>query len=155
MLGCDGLYRGRVARNNPRSGSKRSRGGSTPSYPRTARLSEILKEIIADELTLIDDERLELVTVTGVDVDPEMNRAIVFYDSMQGEEGDAQIELALNDHRRRLQSSINRQMHAKRTPILSFKADEVIRAAERIEAVLREDRKRAMGDDAVNTDGAS
>lgn len=155
MLGCNGRYRGRVAKQNPRSGPKRSRGGSTPSYPRTARLSEILKEIIADELTLIDDERLELVTITAVDVDPEMNRAIVFYDSMEGEEGDEEIELALNDHRRRIQSSINRQMHARRTPVLSFKADEVIRAAARIEAVLREDRKRATGDDAVNTDGTS
>ena len=46
----------------------------------------MLREVIADELTRIDDERLDLVTVTSIDVDPEMNRAIVYYDSMSGEE---------------------------------------------------------------------
>lgn len=93
--------------------------------------------MIADELTRIDDERLDLVTITSVDVDPEMNRAIVYFDSMRGEEGDEGIQEVLGEHRPRLQASINRQMHARKTPILSFKPDEVIRAAERIEELLR------------------
>lgn len=97
----------------------------------------MLREVIADELTRIDDERLDLVTVTSVDVDPEMNRAIVYYDSMKGEEGDAGIQEALGEHRARMQASINRQMHARKTPILSFRPDEVIRAAERIDELLR------------------
>ena len=36
----------------------------------------------------IDDERLTFVSITGIDVDPELNRAIVFFDSLAGEEGD-------------------------------------------------------------------
>ena len=35
--------------------------------------------MIAEELTRIDDERLDLVTITAIDVDAEMNRAIVFF----------------------------------------------------------------------------
>lgn len=97
----------------------------------------MLREIIADELTRIDDERLDLVTVTSVDVDPEMNRAIVYFDSMFGEEGDAAVLEALGEHRSRMQASINRQMHARKTPILSFRPDEVIRSAARIEELLR------------------
>lgn len=93
--------------------------------------------MIADELTRIDDERLELVTVTSIDVDPEMNRAIVYYDSMMGEAGDHEIQDALGEHRARIQASINRQMHARKTPVLSFRPDEVIRAAERIDELLR------------------
>ena len=93
--------------------------------------------MIADELTRIDDERLELVTITAIDVDPEMNRAIVYFDSMFGEEGDAGVVEALLEHRARMQASINRQMHARKTPILSFKPDEVIRSAARIEELLR------------------
>jgi ribosome-binding factor A len=100
-------------------------------------LSQVLREIIADELIRIDDERLDLVSVTSIDVDSEMNRAIVFYDSMSGEEGDAAIQEALGEHRARIQASINRQMHARKTPVLSFKPDEVIRGAERIEELLR------------------
>jgi len=101
-----------------------------------------LREIIGDELTRIDDERLEFVTVTSVDVDAEMNRAIVYYDSLAGVEGDEQIQEVLGEYRARMQASINRQMHARKTPILSFKPDEVIRAAERIEQVLRENKER-------------
>ena len=43
----------------------------------------------------------------------------------------------MNEHRARIQASINRQMHARKTPILSFKPDEVIRSAARIEELLR------------------
>jgi ribosome-binding factor A len=93
--------------------------------------------VIAEDLIRIEDERLEFLTITSVDVDPEMNRAIVYFDSMFGEEGDEGIIEALGEHRPRLQASINRQMHARKTPILSFKPDEVIRSAARIEELLR------------------
>jgi len=49
-------------------------------------LGETLREVLADELVRIDDERLEFVTVTRVEVDPEMNRGIVFFDSLAGED---------------------------------------------------------------------
>ena len=68
---------------------RRTAAPSTHRYPRTARLNNSLREVIAEELTRIDDERLSLVTITAIDVDPEMNRAIVFFDSLIGEDGDA------------------------------------------------------------------
>lgn len=114
------------------------RSSSTHRYPRTARLSETLREIIAEELVRIDDERLDLVTVTRIDTDPELNRAVVFFDSLDGEGGDQLILEAFTDHRKRLQSAIAHQIRAKKTPILSFSADDVIRAAERIDTILRE-----------------
>lgn len=116
---------------------RRPAAPSTHRYPRTARLSESLREVIAEELTRIDDERLDLVTVTAIDVDPEMNRAIVFYDSLLGEDGDGQILEALNSHRVRMQASVGRQLRAKKTPILSFRPDDVIRSAEQIERILQ------------------
>jgi ribosome-binding factor A len=124
-----------------RSGRSSSRS-STPKYPRGARVGATLREIIADELVRIDDERLSLVSITGIDVDPELNRAIVFFDSLDGEEGDEAILAALGDHRVRLQSAIAKQIRAKKTPILDFRPDLVIRSAERIDAILRSDRDR-------------
>jgi ribosome-binding factor A len=119
----------------------RNRRSSAPSgaprYPRTARLSETLREVIAEELVRIDDEALAFVTITKVDTDPEMNRATVYFDSLAGEEADEQIVDAFAAHRRRLQSSVGRQVRAKKTPILFFQPDEVLRAAERIERILR------------------
>ena len=111
-------------------------------YPRSARVGETLREIIAEELVRIDDERLEFVTVTSIEVDNELNRAHVYFDSLAGEDGDDQIIEVLNEHRGRLQSSVNRQIRAKKTPILDFRPDITIRAAERIDEVLREDRRR-------------
>ncbi len=115
-----------MARSSSRPGNKAVRRG------------ELLREVIASELVLIDDERLHLIAITTVDVDPEMNRAIVFFDSLSGPDGDADILEALGEHRRRLQSSIGRQVRAKKTPILEFRPDEVIRSAERIERILRQ-----------------
>ena len=111
-------------------------------YPRSARVGETLREIIADELVRIDDERLSFVSITGIDVDPELNRAHVFYDSLSGEDGDEEILEALADHRVRLQRSIARQIRAKKTPILDFQPDPAIRSADRIDDILRADRER-------------
>ena len=132
--------------------------------PRTARLGELLREVVAEELERIDDPRLELVSITSVEVDADLNRAIVSYDSLAGEAGDAEILEAFAARRVRLQAAVGRQIHARKTPVLQFRPDEVIRSAERIERILRAtaDAPDAVGDapqaagapDAVD-DGAS
>ncbi len=124
------------------SGGKGGSRSSAPKYPRGARVGATLREIIADELVRIDDERLLLVSITSIDVDPELNRAFVYFDSLEGEDGDEAIVEALGEHRVRLQSSIARQIRAKKTPILDFRPDLVIRSAERIDEILRSDRDR-------------
>jgi ribosome-binding factor A len=117
-----------------------ARGGK-PRYPRSARVGETLREIIAEELVRLDDERLEFVTVTSIDVDNELNRAHVYFDSLAGPEGDEALIAALGEHRVSLQSAIARQIRAKKTPILDFRPDTAIRSAERIDEVLRQDRR--------------
>jgi len=124
---------------------RRNSGGHR--YPRSARIGETLREIIAEELVRIDDERLELVSVTGIEVDDELNRAHVYFDSLAGEEGDDEIVEALGEHRVRLQSAVARQIRAKKTPILDFRPDIALRSAERIDDILREDRRRRSADD--------
>lgn len=126
-----------MARNQSRGGK-----GGGRKYPRAARVGETLREIIAEDLVRFDDERLAFVTVTGIDVDPELNRAIVFFDSLSGEEGDEEIIEALSEYRIRLQASVAKQIRAKKTPILDFRPDMAIRSAERIDEILRADRER-------------
>ena len=120
--------------------SSRSSGGHR--YPRSARVGETLREIIAEELVRIDDDHLSFVTVTGIEVDNELNRAHVFFDSLAGEDGDDEIIEALDRHRARLQSAVAKQIRAKKTPILDFRPDIALRSAERIDDILREDRQR-------------
>jgi ribosome-binding factor A len=119
------------------SSRRRGRPAGVHQTPRTARLNELLREVVADELTRIDDDTLELVSVTAIDVDADLNRAIVYFDSLAGEAADASVLEALASHRRRLQAAIGRQIHARKTPVLLFRPDEVIRSAERIEDILR------------------
>jgi len=47
----------------------RRRDGQQPRYDRMARVNELCREILAEELERIDDERLELVTITHVGID--------------------------------------------------------------------------------------
>lgn len=116
----------------------RSPRQTTRHYPRTARLNELLREIVADELERIDDERLELVTVIDVTVEPDLRHAAVTYASLHGEEGDAVVLEALGEVRIRLQAAIGRQARTKRVPELAFRPDEVGRKAARLDAILRD-----------------
>lgn len=113
------------------------RGSTARDFPRTARLNELFREVIADELTDIDDDRLELVTVTSVEVEPDLRHARVFFDSLQGEAGDAEICEALGEIRYLLQRAIGREARTKRVPELSFAPDPAVRAGERIDDLLR------------------
>ena len=109
-----------------------------PRYPRTARLNELVREIVAEELERIGDERLELVAVTSVSVDPDARHASVRYDSLAGEDADDEVLAALAEHRVRLQAAIGRQSRLKNTPELKFQPDDVERGAERVEDILRD-----------------
>ena len=84
---------------------RRSRGAprrtNARQYPRTARLNRLMREIVADALEQIDDERLDLLTVTAVEVEPDLRHALVFYDSLQGAEGDDEVLEALAESRKR------------------------------------------------------
>ncbi len=107
-------------------------------YPRTARLNTLVREIIAEELERIDDERLELVTITSVVVDGDLSRAVAYYDhSRDDDDADEEITDAFAELRVRLQGAVGRQAKVKRTPELRFEPDRVIRDARRIEDVLR------------------
>jgi ribosome-binding factor A len=106
-------------------------------YPRTARLKELLHQIVADEIERIDDDRLDLVTVMSVEVEPDLRHATIYVDTPSGAERDEEMLAALHDHRVRLQASIAKQARIKRTPLLAFRADEVERSAGRLEELLR------------------
>ena len=113
------------------------RSGSGPrGYARMARVNELCREILADELERIDDERVELVTVTHVAVDPDLRHATVSFSRLDRDVDEASAALAAL--RPRLQGAIARQARLKRTPELRFVVDDVLLRAGRIEDLLRE-----------------
>lgn len=114
----------------------RRRQPSSQRYARTDRLNEVVREIVAEELERIDDERLGFLTVTNVEVDPGIEQAKVYWSDI-GAADEVVLEV-LAEHRPRLQQAVNRQTHMRRTPVLSFHADEVERSASRVEEILRD-----------------
>lgn len=111
--------------------------GEQRRYPRAARVNELVREILGDALERIDDDRLLLVTITNVRVDPDLRHAVVEFSSLG--EGEDEAAEALAEHRVKLQASIARQARLKRTPELRFTVDMVIEASARIEHLLRDD----------------
>ena len=111
-----------------------ARSGSHHPYPRSARVNQILREVISDELMRISDvdDRLGLLTVTGIETSPDVRQAVVFLHSISEE-----ARAALEEHRAQLQSAVNVQTRLKRTPKLTFVADPAVASGEAVEEILR------------------
>lgn len=103
-------------------------------YSRMARVNELLREILGEELARLDTEVLRFVVVTGVDCSPDLRHARVYFDGPGDDELNAE---ALEEERKHLQRVIASQARLKRTPELRFEADPAVRAGERIDEVLR------------------
>ena len=120
---------------------------SGQNYERTDRVSGLVKEIVAGELERIDDSRLFLVSITGVDVDRELANATVWF-HISDEEDLEVVADALEEHRQRVQQALARQSRMRRTPTIHFAPDTSIHDAGRIESILDE---LGMGDSETQT----
>ena len=111
-------------------------------YERTARVNEVVREVLADELERLSDPRLGLFTVTGVEVTPDLRQATVYYSALIPAEGEAEHErntaVALRQVIPQLQAAIGRQVRMKYTPHLVFREDPAIKTGERVDEILRQ-----------------
>lgn len=126
--------------------------GSKRHYARTDRVGELLREILATEIDHLDDERLVNVSLTGVDVDNELVKAVVFFDVLDDEDRE-DAEAAFWEHRGRLRSAIGRESRLRRAPELFFEVDPSIAAAARIDELLEAERG-SLDDGADGAEGA-
>lgn len=117
-----------------RAASRRGRQPQAARFPRSARVNEVLREVLADALERLSDAdpRLELATITAVECDPDLRHAVVLMSSLDAEEAEA-----LAEARVRLQAEVSRQVRLKRTPQLRFEEDPAVANGQRIEDILR------------------
>jgi ribosome-binding factor A len=101
-------------------------------YPRVFRLNQVLKEVLAEEIERLSDATGDLLTVTGVTVEPDLRHATVWLSSLT--EGSRTL---LEEHRVELQAAVARQTTMKRTPRLSFEVDPAVVQGAAIEDALR------------------
>ncbi len=118
---------------------RNSRSASKRHYPRTARLNALLQQIVADYFERVDDDDLGFMTITGVDVDNDLNVAQIFVSVLgddPSEEGDAIVLEALSSHRRAVQREFAQQAQLRKTPEAVFAFDPGVRAGAKIDEIL-------------------
>jgi ribosome-binding factor A len=116
-----------------RRSNDRAYGGAA-SFPRTRRVNQFLREIVAEEIERLADadERLRLLTVTDVATAADLRHATIFLGSLSEEAAEA-----LDERRVQIQSAVGKQSRMKRTPKLSFELDPAVTEGARIDEVLR------------------
>jgi ribosome-binding factor A len=117
-------------------------------YPRKARVNELVREVLAEELErMSDDPNLGFVTLTGVDVTGDLRQATVWYsvldlpgyikdaDPSKVHEDTAEALRAVTGQ---LKAALGRQVRLKYTPHLVFREDPAMTQADRVEQIIRE-----------------
>jgi ribosome-binding factor A len=108
-------------------------------FPRVLRLNvQIQRELstlIRDELT---DPRLYLVSVTRVDIAPDLRNANVAVSLLGGDAELGAAVKALNGAAARLRRGLGGRLRLRQVPVLHFSADTALREGDRIGALIRD-----------------
>jgi ribosome-binding factor A len=119
-----------------------------------ARVNEVVHETVADELERLSDPRLGFVTVTGVEVSPDLRHATVYYSALdsrerptsrarevdvaaQTAERQEQTRAALKSAAPHLRAELGRQVRLKYIPELTFREDPAVEQGQRVEEIIR------------------
>jgi ribosome-binding factor A len=106
---------------------------------RRERVAALLQSAIAELLLRgVKDPRVGTVTVTGVDLSPDLKHARVFVAPFGDPAGGARALAGLESARRYLQSQVGKRLGLRYTPELRFELDTSFDQAERMERLLRE-----------------
>lgn len=120
-----------------------------PSNRRADRVAESIRIEVATFLHegAKDPRLVGLVTVTAVDVTPDLRSARI-YVSILGSETERQATVeALDSMRSHLRSRIARSLQLRMAPEISFRMDESVARAARIESLLAEVRDKKTEDE--------
>uniref|UniRef100_A0A7V4LC54 Ribosome-binding factor A n=1 Tax=Desulfobacca acetoxidans TaxID=60893 RepID=A0A7V4LC54_9BACT len=116
----------------------RPRGGSRPS-----RVGHLLRQILADILlTRVADPRLGELTITAVDMSPDLKLARVVLLVRQGADPE-EIVAALDRALGFIKAEVAREHILRTMPEFSFLPDESLEKAEKLEMLLQAARKKS------------
>lgn len=118
------------------------------------RVNESVRAVVADGLAELQDPRIGLVTVTGVDVTPDLRAATVYVSVLGGERKRRATLAGLASAHGLLQARIGRELVLRRTPTLTFRFDDAVERGVRMTQLI-EDLNAALparGDDEERED---
>ena len=106
---------------------------------RKKKLDEVIRELLAEILLgRANDPRLTLVTITSVQVSPELDVAKVFFSVLGDESKRDETVAALRQAAPFLHSELARELRVRRTPELRFHYDESMARGLRMESMLKD-----------------
>ena len=110
--------------------------GRMPQGPRTERVGEEFREILAESIQRLKDPRIGFVTVTGVKVSHDLRVAWVYFTAFGDERAKAGSRAALRSAAPHLRHELGRQVRLKVVPELRFEEDVSPATGERIDRII-------------------
>jgi ribosome-binding factor A len=105
---------------------------------RMRRVNEALREVLSEAAGDLKDPRIGFLTVTGVRASPDLRQATVYVSVLGSERKRAETLAGLQSSRAVLQSRVNRELHLKRTPQLTFEYDRIPEEGVRLSRLIDE-----------------
>ncbi|MCX8029962.1 MAG: 30S ribosome-binding factor RbfA [Thermodesulfovibrionales bacterium] len=107
-------------------------------YKRTQRLNILLREEIADIIVKkLKDPRIGFITVTDVELTPDLKLARVYISVMNEEEEQLNLDI-LNASTGLFRSEISKRIRIKHIPSIEFRADKSAQHGRRIDELLQQ-----------------
>ena len=117
------------------------------------RVNESVRAVIAEAVGELKDPRIGLVTVTGVEVTPDLREATVYVSVLGGERRRRATLAGLESAHGVLQARINRELSLRRTPQLAFAYDPSVERGVRMTKLIDELAAELPEDEADRDDG--
>lgn len=108
-------------------------GGARPE-----RVAEEFREVLAEEIPRLKDPRVGFVTVTRVEVSPDLRRATIFYTVMGQDRDHRATRAGLQSARSHLRGVLGQEVRMKFTPELEFQEDVGLAQVERVTELLKQ-----------------
>ena len=101
------------------------------------RAADLVQTHLTDLLqTQVNDPRLQMLTITGVEVTPDATRAHIYFTVLGDSERQAEAQAALQSAAGFLRRELGRRLRLRNTPELVFHWDASIERGERIAGLI-------------------
>lgn len=109
------------------------------SSVRLSRVSENVREALAEIMEFeLKDPRIELVTVTSVDISPDLKHAKIYLSILGDEDKKAETLSVLNSARGFFRAQLGKKIRLKSIPELQFFEDKSIEEGRKIDELIKE-----------------
>ena len=111
-------------------------------YKRSQRVGDLVREEVADIIMYrLKDPRIGFVTVTGVDMAPDMKSARIYVSVLKEEDREVTLEI-LNSSKHFIRSLLAKRLSMKFIPTVEFRFDTSIEYGYKIDKLLKEIKDR-------------